>query len=1012
MAGRDSLGRGAAVRGPATSRDAEVSTTGNYHVRLTIGFAVDSVEMTAAVIDGTCSLGGSESACLGLARALQARGHAVHIFAAKLGADAPQTDHAGVSWHALSQLPAVSLFADFDVFVALRLPESLARVQARYRVLWCQDLMTGEAAKHHIMAHAWAFDAVAYVSAYHRHQWETQIPELASIGYTTRNGFDETLVPEDVTKRPNRIIHITRPERGLGPLLTMWPALRAVEPDAELALCRYSSMYDATGWGAVCAQYDAHVAAVNQAVGGITYLGELGKPDLYRAIAESAVMWYPGVSTFAETSCIAAIESQACGTPFVGSFKGALPETAPDGVLVKGKAESDAAYQAESIQAVRYALEGCRRQTSGYRQTQQTGRAHVATYTYATIASEWETWLLGSFASRYETQKPAVLARLLSEDDHWLARTVARELGDTEALERCQRVAHGRDQSSSDYAAHALDPIVQLQAGDRRMARVIESLDGCQSVLDVACGSGAFALALALADPTRHVTGIDYAEGNITAAASAAAALGLLDRVTFLCAPVWDMAQQSASPAFAALPVFDGAWCGEFIEHVEVCSALVDAVEAHVRPGGRLVWSCPFGPLTDLLDRHTALHRGHVHHFRPRDLDAIFGAKQDMLLSAIPWEDTKARGQRVGQWMVSYTRSEAMTGRRDVSSRSLTRPLSTITAGIITNDTTDLRRCLTAVWPVVDEIIIGDCGADAQDLAAVVEAFPRKTRIVTVGAVTDLHGGFSEARNRVLSEATGTWFAWVDTDETLCGADELAKYLDSVVYQGFSVPQNHLQLDTPMHTDTPVRVFRRRPDIQFYGCIHEQPQMGDCNGDITPALQLGDVQIAHTGYLTESVRRGKALSRNLPLLVRDQEVFPDRELGKLLVLRDYANLALWAREQAGGRLTEAAKQYYGWVIAMHEERFADPAHRFHALARPYYEAALRSVDGAIEIEIGAAGAKNGLGRQHAHAERAWVRTPEQLRALLMGRVDALLAPLEHPPALDVEPLAQTEGVPV
>src|SRR5690606_29967739 len=99
-------------------------------------------------------------------------------------------------------------------------------------------------------------------------------------------------------------------------------------------LCRYSSMYDAQGWGRICAQFDREVAAVNAAVGGIEYLGELGKPAPYRAIAEAAVMWYPGVASFAETSCIAAIEAQACGTPFVGSHKGALTETVPYGVLV------------------------------------------------------------------------------------------------------------------------------------------------------------------------------------------------------------------------------------------------------------------------------------------------------------------------------------------------------------------------------------------------------------------------------------------------------------------------------------------------------------------------------------------------------------------------------------------------------------------------------------------------------------------------------------------------------
>jgi hypothetical protein len=207
-----------------------------------------------------------------------------------------------------------------------------------------------------------------------------------------------------------------------------------------------------------------------------------------------------------------------------------------------------------------------------------------------------------------------------------------------------------------------------------------------------------------------------------------------------------------------------------------------------------------------------------------------------------------------------------------------------------------------------------------------------------------------------------------------------------------------------MGTDEPIRLFRRRSDIQFYGTLHEQPQMGDCNGDIVPSLQINDVQIAHTGYLHESLRRQKAIGRNLPMLVRDRQEFPDRELGHLLVLRDFANLALWARERSGGELTDEAKEHQRNAIALFERYFADPSNRFHAKARPFYESALMNVAGAIEVEIAVAGRPGGLGQQHARPERIWVRTPAQLRQILQARIDAMLGPLEHPTTLDCEPL--------
>ncbi len=988
-------------------------------MRLSIAFTIDSVEFTAGILAGTTSLGGSESACVGLARALARRGHRVSIFASKIADTCPRVDAAGVQWFPYRQMSVMAVAQDWDVLVALRMPHPLGELPAKWRVLWSQDLMSGEDMKQHVMGTAWAYDEVAYVSAYHRKQWEGVVPELSKIGYVTRNGFDPTLVTRDVPKRPNQIIHISRPERGLAPLLQMWPALRQAAPEATLALCRYSSMYDPTGWGDVCRRFDELVASVNDQIGGITYLGELGKPALYQAIAESAVMWYPGIAGFAETSCIAAIESQANGTPFVGSWKGALPETVPGGVLIKGDAEKDEAYQRASIEAVLHALAACRNQTFGYRQVQQQGCKHVAGYTYDAIAAEWEAHWLEAFAARYELEKPAILARLMHEDDCVSARLVAEELADTATIAECDRAIAGLEHTAADYAERALDPRVELACAGPRLKAVESGLAGAKRVVDVACGSGAFAIALALADPERHITAIDYAADNIAAGQAAAASLGVAGQITWDVAPVWDFATQRPSPwwlDFAAehAGAFDGLWCGEFIEHVADCALLVDALEGVVAEDGRLVWSCPFGPLVEIAERHRPYKRSHVHHFRPADLAAVFGQKRGFDLALVVWPSRTPTNATVGNWLVSYRRGQAPTGDRPLERRQLARPYRPMSAGLILNDTIDVRRCLESIYDVVDEIVLGDCGANRPALEQLLAEYPRKTRLVDVGPVQTLYGGFAEARNRVLAACTGHWFLWIDADERLCGAPDLAKYRDSAVYEGFVILQQHLHLDTSpaRTTDTPTRLFRRREDIEFYGCIHEQPQMGDCNTDIIPTLQVNDVQIAHTGYLHESVRREKALGRNLPLLARDRQVFKERELGKLLVLREHSNLALWKREASQGELTDEIKAHLTQVVGLYEELFADPKHRFHELARPFYQAALPEVAGAMEVEIGLAGAIGALGTHHAKPERAWFRTPEQLRAYLHAKIDMMLAGVGPAAALDLEPIDTSEAVSV
>jgi 2-polyprenyl-3-methyl-5-hydroxy-6-metoxy-1,4-benzoquinol methylase/glycosyltransferase involved in cell wall biosynthesis len=988
-------------------------------MRLTIAFTVDSVEFTAGVIDGSVSLGGSESACLGLARALVARGHDVHIFTTKIGADAPLIDHAGVAWHASSEYVGVSAVKDWDVLVALRQPMPLtAPVKARFRVLWNQDLMGHENMKSLIMGCAWAYDAVAYVSAFHRKQWEGVLPDLAPLGWVTKNGHDAGLAKATAgIRRANRIIHISRPERGVAPLLAMWPALRARVPDAELHIARYDSMYDAGGWGQVCKSFDARVAEVHASVGGITYLGELGKPALYQALAEAAVMWYPGVVDFAETSCIAAIEAQANGCLFVGSYKGALPETVPHGELVPGDAMSDT-YQNASIEAVVRMLDGCRHQTVAYRGIQQAGRAHVQAYSYEVLAAEWEAWLLQSFQTRYAARKPEVLRSFLHHDDHETAKLIAAELGDAQTMAFCDRVAAGLEHTADDYATHAMDPVQELNDAkahpENRHGHCLAAFEGRKRVLDLACGTGTFAMMLAMSDKTRTVVGVDFSSVNIEKAKALATQLGIADRCSFYVLPIWNMATQQPEP----LPFdaeFDGVWAGEILEHIRDCSGFVDFAESFCAPGGTVAFSVPFGPMVEIAHPRLPWKPSHVHHFTPAQLEAVFSQKRDLRIKALFMTGQTRLGSFVGNWFLQYVKDPSRpTGRRDFDRRVLERPRPTLSVGILANQVTDIRKCLESVWAIADEIIIGDTGPleNRADLDVVLTEFPRKGRILTIGPVEALPGGFSEARNLTREAATGEYFLWIDTDEVLSGGQQLRKYIDSgPLYHGYIIRQHHLSLDQAPHFDRPTRLFKRVPEIAFYGCIHEQPQQDDCNGLIRPCMEVTDVGIAHTGYLTEAIRRDKCINRNLPLLKRDQQMFPDRTLGKLLVMRDYTNFALWESERTRGQLTEKGKHYRSQAIGIFERYFADPAHLYHALARPFYEACLEKVEGAIQVECGFAAKQQGLGDEHATAVRFWARTPEQARQWLDYRLTQTFKAAE-PWVLDVEPMATVAPDPV
>ena len=993
---------------------------------MTYAFLIDSVQFSKATVAGETSLGGSESACVGLARALAARGHDVHIYATRLDADAAGPDAGGVTWHPANEFRQTNSWIEWDVVVALRQCAWFGEpVMARLRLLWNQDLlMPGVGSS--IMSVAWQIDRLVYVSDYHQRQWEDEQPELKGIGWATKNGFDASLVPTDAVKYPNRIIHISRPERGLEPILAMWPALKAQRPDAELHICRYQSMYDSEGSNvkAACEHFDREVARVNQAVGGITWLGSLGKRDLYRAIAESAVMWYPGIDSFAETSCIAAIEAQANGTPFVGSWKGALPETVPSGVLVPGDAMTPA-YQERSVAAVLAALDGCASQGFAYRKQQIAGRAHVKGYTYDAIAAEWDAQVDAWFAQRYEAHKPAILEQLLQEDDHCAAKLVAREMlqahqttsltvADDYTDERrdraiaamaieherqrvvasraykfCDRVIAGLEQGADDYAAHAIqDPLAELDLSGRFKA-VIPRFAACGSILDAACGNGAFAIGLALAHPTIHVHGLDYAQGNIDLARKTAERAGVADRVTFERRTIYDFDAQAIHhdwSEFAAAHAreFDGLFVGEFVEHVADTPMLVDALEATLADGALVVYTCPHGPFGELVKRGQPIQRGHVHCFKHDDIKAVWGTKREAKADFFEIGLTP-RGNPIGHWIVHY-RSEAgrTASARDLVTRARrTRPKQRLSVGLITkNAALDVARCLTSVWHIADEIVVGDTGS-TDDTVAIAHQFG--ATVLELDPIEAQPEGFAGARNEVLRACTGDWFLWIDADEQLTEPYRLRWYLESPLFQGYVIHQKHLFQDQAPTYDIPVRLFRRREDIQFYGCVHEQPQMGDCNGDIHPSLEPGDIELLHTGYLTQRIREHKRTERNLPLIVQDQQVFPKRELGKVILLREMVLQTDARRAAYGGRLVPPVVQGYQQAIDLFVAHFDDPGHKFAPLARPWYEGALRGLGMGFEMELALAGkptAAGGLKQAQARADRVVVRDAAEFQRLV------------------------------
>jgi tetratricopeptide (TPR) repeat protein len=195
-----------------------------------------------------------------------------------------------------------------------------------------------------------------------------------------------------------------------------------------------------------------------------------------------------------------------------------------------------------------------------------------------------------------------------------------------------------------------------------------------------------------------------------------------------------------------------------------------------------------------------------------------------------------------------------------------TRPATGLTLSlcmIVKDEEEMLPRCLAAVAPAVDEIVIVDTGST--------------DRTVEIAREFDANvierqwtGSFSDARNASFEAATGDWIVYLDADEVLI-ADDIHKlksltsrtwreafYLVETSYTG--------ELgDGAALTNNALRVFRNRPHYRFEGRLHEQ--IAHNLPLYAPArVEQSSVRIDHYGYLG-AVRDAKEKSRrNLDLL--------------------------------------------------------------------------------------------------------------------------------------------------
>jgi glycosyltransferase involved in cell wall biosynthesis len=313
-------------------------------------------------------IGGSELAAIHMASWLSRLGHEVEI----VGQVTPETwngvrfvdfrDHVTAensSGNIVSMSTAGMKGIECDVFVSSRTLPALRLLQPRARlsVLWMHDIHVGPDPHGFLKG----YDIILNLSGWARDTALRYYPGIPRERFVvTRNGIDTALFSCPVEKKGCKAVYSSSPDRGLDKLLDWWPAIREMQPDAELHVYygfdTWERMADLRRDRIAKLQigiFRARLARMEEL--GVASHGRVGQEELAKAWMGASLWLYP--TSFSETSCITAMEAQAAMAWPITSSLAALRETVRHGVLIDPPNTRDG-YREEFLGHVRSYLEG------------------------------------------------------------------------------------------------------------------------------------------------------------------------------------------------------------------------------------------------------------------------------------------------------------------------------------------------------------------------------------------------------------------------------------------------------------------------------------------------------------------------------------------------------------------------------------------------------------------------------------------------------------------------------
>lgn len=851
------------------------------------------------------SLGGSETAAYYMALELVKLGHNVTMFTRCEQANTFD----GVKYVPAGEQSEINpLGAQFhyyaentphDILIIQRHPQAFAHSYAsKINLWWCHDLAMYRN-RENIFQHLWNIDGVLAVSNYHKDQIHEVYGIDKSVINVIRNGVDLSLFDGEVEPIQKKegvkyLLYSSRPERGLEHLVAPGGIMEELaEDNVHLLVCGYDNpvphMADYYGY-------------LNQRINELpncSNIGSLTKKQLADLMRQVDLHVYPtpgpGAREFREVSCITVMECMAAGLPMVTSDCGAIPETAKDGGVVMLPLTDRGIPDVEKFAgAIRTTL-----MQLGNLHADQLFCANRVSWHISACDLDRLSRLLLSKKSRQSMMR------------HWLDMSdlpaYERIHGETDSIsdnieseyQQCYQFYRDGDYEGHYKAYYEYEASKGVEYGPedvtntlrfQAVANIVSQLPSGSTVLDYGCAHGHYSIALAKLFPELEIHGVDIAASNIEKAKKWADE-DQVDNVGFIQGQLID---ESPSDSY------DCVIAAEVVEHVGDYVSLLTNLCRQVKTGGRVIITTLYGPWEAIGYRKEWPWRAHLHHFDRSDIKEILGDFNDLNIVVTP--SGQHHGQPIGSYVYDFTVPDAFTIHECDYSRKLAEcmPRQTVTLCMIAKDAAaTIRKTIDSVCDVVQEVVVAVDSTTTDNTKAIIEDASNSYPDIVFDVFdsdSPLEIGFDAARNRTIERASGDWIMWLDADEEVIQQHNILKYLRNNEFLGYGMAQHHYAVEPlgVMKTDYPVRLFRNHKGIRFFGYVHEHPEI-ELNKQVGRAHIIDDVDIIHTGYMTEAIRR-KRFQRNVALMAKDREIYSERTLGKYLWIRDLAQMTKYELE--------------------------------------------------------------------------------------------------------------------